>query len=171
MTTPAIQAQHVLGRAQAGDYIDWAVDALVSGSDSPNLRILAGLDRFVSSFEAEEHFKKARKELGLPTPSRDRAIKNYALHLACCILDPDSPYETLVAKLSELCYTNDYPAYLMEWYALDDEIPDISTRHYPYGFDKLHQVDPRKVVTEIAKRFITDNSEQGGAGNDAPRRS
>ena len=51
MTTPAIQARHVLGRAQAGDYIEWAVEALASGSDSPNLRILAGLDHYCPGIE------------------------------------------------------------------------------------------------------------------------
>lgn len=167
MTTPAMQARHVLGRAQAGGYVDWATDAMMAGSDSPNLRILAGLDRFVSPFEAEDQFKRARKELGLPTPNRDQALKDYAIHLAESIHKPASNFDILVAKLSELHHTNDYPDcpdYLMEWYSLDDGLTDIRSANYPYGFDELYQSDPSKIVVEIANTFITNNNEQDGAG-------
>jgi len=160
ITTPAIQARHVLGRAQTGDYIDWAVDAMVAGFDSPNLRMLAGLDRFVSPFEAEEHFKRARRELNLPEPNREQAQRDYSIHLAECILDPGSDFETLVAKLSELCYTNDYPDYLMEWYSLDDGLTDIRAGHYPHGYDELYHADPRKIACDVATAFIKSNSER-----------
>lgn len=169
MTTPAIQARHVLGRAQAGDYIEWATDAMTSGSDSPNLRILAGLDRFVSPFEAEDHFKRARKELGLAEPSQEQAIRDYAIHLAELILEPDSDFDSLVEKLSKLCNIEDYPAYLMEWYSLDDGLTSLRTGHYPHGYDELYQTDPREVVCGVARSFIELNSEQGGDGQTATR--
>ena len=154
ISTPVIQARHALGRAQAGDYIDWATGALKSGSDSPNLRILAGLDRFVSPFEAEEHFKKARQELGLSAPDRQQAIRDYAFNLAESILEPQSDYQTFVARLAELCYSNDYPAFLMEWYSLEDGLTDIRAGNYPHGYESLYKADPRKVVTDMARLFI-----------------
>jgi len=169
MTTPAIQARHILGCAQAGDYIDWAVDAMVAGFDSRNLRILAGLEPCVASFEAEEHFKRARRELNLPKPNREQALRDYAIHLAECILLPDSDFETLVAKLSELCHTNDYPDYLMEWYLLLDGLTDIRTGHYPHGYDELYQAEPRKIACDVATAFIKNNSEQDVGGQPATR--
>lgn len=154
ISTPTIQARHAMGRASAGDYIDWAADALAAGTDSRNLRILAGLDRFVSTFEAEEHFMKAREELGLVAPDRDQALKDYAVHLAEQILEPDSKYPELVAQLAELCWTNDYPGFLMDWYSLDDGLDNALAGEYPWGYEALYQADPRKVVTHVARAFI-----------------
>ncbi|HET6408623.1 MAG TPA: hypothetical protein VFG14_12130 [Chthoniobacteraceae bacterium] len=160
ISTSAIQARHALGRAQAGDYIDWAVDALALGSDSPNLRILAGLDRFISPFEAEEHFKKARKELGLSAPGRQQAILDYAISLAETILEPGSDYQTIVSKLAELCHSNEYPDFLMEWYSVEDGLADIRAGCYPYGYEALYQADPRKIVTNIAQAFIVERKQR-----------
>lgn len=157
MSTSAIQAKYVLGRGQAADYIDWAVVALTEGLDSKNLRILAGLDRFVSPFEAEEYFLKARKELSLPEPTKEEAIRAYAVHIARGLLEPDSDFGTLVRMLSELCSSNDYPKCLMVWYNLDDGLCDIKTGGYPHSFESLYGADPRIVVEKTAREFIQNN--------------
>ena len=69
-------------RAQKGmdikDYINWAVNALADGFDSPSLAILASLDyRELSQIEAPEYFLKAIKELKLPIPDSELALKNW----------------------------------------------------------------------------------------------
>jgi hypothetical protein len=154
LSTPAIQAKHALGRASAGDYIDWAASALESGADSRHLRILAGFDRLGSFFEAGEYFTKARLELGLATPDRDQALRDYAVHLAQAILEPDSDYPKIVAQLAELCWANDYPGYLADWYSLDDGLTNALAGEYPWGYEALYQADPREVVTHVAREFI-----------------
>lgn len=152
--TSAIQLRHASGSAQASDYIDWAAGALEGGSDSRHLRVLAGLDRSVSAFEAEESFKKAREELGLPMLDRDEAIKAYAVHLAEAILEPESDYPAIVAQLARLCSANDYPDYLSDWYSLDDGLTNALAGEYPWGYEALYQADPREVVAHVARAFI-----------------
>lgn len=69
-------------RAQKGvavqDYVNWAVNALVDGFDSPSLSILAGLGYDITSqIEAPDYFLKTVKELALPIPDCELAIGNW----------------------------------------------------------------------------------------------
>ena len=52
----SILGKRILGTAQTEDMVDWAVDALEKGFDTPSLRILAGLSKYGSGFETEEYF-------------------------------------------------------------------------------------------------------------------
>jgi hypothetical protein len=49
----------------AQDCVDWALQALCEGLDSPSLRILAGLEPLLNSFEVLGYTKKTLKELGI----------------------------------------------------------------------------------------------------------
>lgn len=96
----------------------------------------------------------------LRLPSKDEVVRTYSLHLAKAILKPGSDYDRLVSKLYELCYTNDYPDYLMDWYLLDDGLSDIRVGQYPTCFEQLYKADAREVTIGIARTFINKNSEQ-----------
>jgi len=148
-----------LGCVQPKDIVAWAVDLMVDGLDSDSLRILAGFDERESIFELREYLAKVKSELGLCEPQKDEAIRTYSLHLAKAILEPGSDYELLVSQLYELCYTNDYPGYLMDWYLLDDGLSDIRAGQYPIGFEQLYKADAHEVTMSIARTFINNNSE------------
>jgi|GEM_PF-2022639 len=161
ISTLSIQAKFVLGRAQSGDYIDWAVNELAKGWDSKNLRILAGLEKASSPFEAEAYFLKARTELLLPEFTKDEAIRVYALHLAQQIILSEGNFETLVGMISELCYSNGYPKYLMVWYDLNDGLCDKRSGDYPYACEALYKTDSKSVVDAIAREFISREINNG----------
>jgi hypothetical protein len=163
ISTPAIQAKHALQRTQTEDYVEWATSMLEAGEDSENLRILAGLSRFASPFEAEEHFRKARKELGISEPTKVQAIRDYAIHLAQQIIDETIPFQQGVEILSQLCYSNDYPKYLMGWYNLDDGLTDIRCGQYPHTYPDLYGKSPKEIVIRAAHTFIKSNTEPGAA--------
>jgi hypothetical protein len=162
MKTPTnvLLAMSALGCVQAKDIVAWAVDSMVEGVDSESLRILAGFDERESIFELQDYFSKVKSELGLCEPPKDEAVRTYSLHLAKAILEPGSDYDRLVSKLYELCYTNDYPDYLMDWYLLDDGLSDIRAGQYPTCFEQLYKADAREVTIGIARTFINKNSEQ-----------
>ena len=69
----AIFGRRALGQLSSEDYTDWAGEMLVLGYDCPSLRILAGLDKFVSTFEAEDYFLRSVRELDLKLPDPDIA--------------------------------------------------------------------------------------------------
>lgn len=70
--TTALLAKRVQGSVRSQNYVDWAVQALAEGFDSPSLSILAGLDieKDFSRLEAENCFAKVVQELGLVIPMR-----------------------------------------------------------------------------------------------------
>lgn len=57
------------------EYVEWAVQAIVDGIDSPSLRILAGLPHLVIPSEAEHYFQRTLSELGVPLISGEEAIR------------------------------------------------------------------------------------------------
>ena len=68
MTTYTLLLNHLTGAARPKDYIEWAVERLSEGVDSPSLRILAGLNMRFERHEVEPYFKKTCKELKIETP-------------------------------------------------------------------------------------------------------
>jgi hypothetical protein len=158
ITTPAIQAKHVLQKAQTEDYVEWAMTMLEAELESNNLKILAGLSKLASPFEAEYYFKRAKLELGIFEPTKEQAIKDYAIYIAQQIIDEIIPYRRGVEILDQLCCTNDYPNYLMEWYYLDNWLDDIDNgESYDPEFDGK---SPKEIVNQVACAFINNNTEQ-----------
>ena len=58
LSTATVFGRRAMNRVTAADYVEWATGMLTNGQDSPNLRMLAGLDERGSVFEAEEHSAK-----------------------------------------------------------------------------------------------------------------
>ncbi|WP_411825420.1 hypothetical protein [Luteolibacter sp. AS25] len=159
--TAVILAMSALDCAGTNDFVSWAIDELLAGNESEALAVLAGFDEGVSSFELQEYFEKAKRELGVSEPTRSEALGQYTTYLVQSILDPDSDYRPIVAKLATLCHTNNYPSNLMEWYELDDGLADLaSAKNYPFAYPELHGANPKDVVEKVAREFIKANKAQ-----------
>src|SRR5262245_61005665 len=104
----AMFGRRALGQLSSEDYTDWAGEMLVLGYDSPSLRILAGLDKFVSTFEAEDYFLKSVKELDLNLPDPDTAVRAYACEIARRVVDEVIPAQVGVRWLFQICIATDY---------------------------------------------------------------
>ncbi|MFK5922628.1 MAG: hypothetical protein QM496_10645 [Verrucomicrobiota bacterium] len=63
METDTLMLKRSLGSAFSSLYVDWAVERLCEGSDTPSLRILAGLNPKFESEEIESYFRNSCKEL------------------------------------------------------------------------------------------------------------
>src|SRR4026209_423182 len=99
----AILGKKALQQLSSGDYVDWAGELLVQGYYSRSLRILAGLDRFVSTFEAEDYFVRAITELNLTLPDSDTAIRAYACAIARQIVEDEITAPEGVRALFKIC--------------------------------------------------------------------
>ena len=80
-----IESGEVLGK----DFVDWGMDALAAGFDSPALRRLAGLaaERNPSRLDAEPEFRVAMREIGLPEVKRDDILLAFLDECAQAIAD------------------------------------------------------------------------------------
>jgi hypothetical protein len=133
------------------DYVDWAGEMLVDGCDSHSLRILAGLDRRGSAFEAEHYFTRALKELNLNSPDPDIAVRAYGCEIARQIIEDKITAQDGVRKLYQICIGTDYSRDFMGWYELDD-ILDSLLQGIPYGSVTLENFD--EITKQEAADFI-----------------
>jgi hypothetical protein len=145
-TSAIVLAKHALACAITCDYVNWAISSLSVGDDTPNPRILAGMDLSEALYEVEPVLLKAKRELGLASPTEEEASRDYSLGLASLILEPSSDYASIVGLLSSLCFTHEYLKYLIDWYFLNDKLADIATEGYPHSFEKLYGNDATAVV-------------------------
>lgn len=65
MQTDNLILNRSLGTAYPDQYVDWAVERMCDGLDSPSLRILAGLNPKLETEEIEAYFRKTCSELNI----------------------------------------------------------------------------------------------------------
>jgi len=83
------------------DAINWAVESLKSGMDTPSLRILAGLQRY-EFHEVAHYLKQSLKELGHQTPSYSVAKAAYMMEVAESLLSHPKDFFSYLEKLHSL---------------------------------------------------------------------
>ena len=143
-----------MNQITVADYIDWAVEKLVEGSDSPDLRLLSGLDATSSLFEAELHFAKAIKQLGILEPDRAGKLRAYGVLLARLILDGVISPRAGVYTLYRICVLLDYPKEFMVWLELDDAYEDIKAGLHPYSYQSTTAENCESIVRLEAEKFL-----------------
>src|SRR5688572_1585901 len=84
MNLSVAAAKMVLGLLSSRDLVDIAMQALVDGSDSPSLAVLAG-ESDPKWFEARELFEKGLRESGVAFPSERESIWALLTHLLALI--------------------------------------------------------------------------------------
>src|SRR5215510_8817812 len=114
----SIFGKRALGQLSSGHYVEWAGEMLVEGYDSPSLRILAGLDRFASSFEAEDYFLRSLNELNLTPPDSTTAIRAYACEIAQRVIDGRMSGKDGVRALFQISIATDYSREFITWIEL-----------------------------------------------------
>ena len=82
--------------------------------------MLASMERSANWFEVRDYVRPALEEAGLPFLSADDALREHARDIACAILRGEVSPRSGCRMLSRLAIKLDYPAELMDWYAMDD---------------------------------------------------
>ena len=150
----AIFGKKALQQLSSGDYVDWAGEMLVQGYDSRSLRILAGLDRFVSTFEAEDYFVRAITELNLTLPDSDTAIRAYACAIARQIIEDEITARDGVRALFKICIATEYAGDFIIWLELDEALESLMAGHYPFTYQSATQDNFDEIVKREAANFI-----------------
>lgn len=120
------------------EYIDWAEDMLVEGYDSSGVRILAGLDREESTYEAalevERYFRQSIKALKVKGLDPGRVVRAYACEIAQRIIYGVTTNDAEVHTLSQLFIDLGEPDEYAIWYKLYDAYLDITADREPYAY-------------------------------------
>lgn len=101
-------------------YVDWAVEALVDGLDTPNLRILAGLQKPLIWGEVDHYFELALSELCIPIPGDEETVRSYLRDIAGDIVAGAIPPSEGCREVYRISVDLDYPDDLRPWLHLDD---------------------------------------------------
>ena len=98
------------------EYVDWAIELLVDGLDTKNLRILAGLSNSYSG-ERIVYFNRVLDDFNIQiTEDINEISKCYALEIADNVISGKlSPYYSyeLIMKMIRFC---DYPSYYIHFF-------------------------------------------------------
>ncbi|MBW4694030.1 MAG: hypothetical protein KME27_19975 [Lyngbya sp. HA4199-MV5] len=155
-STNAIFGKRALHQVFADDYIDWAIELLVQGYDSPNLRILAGLDRRSSVFDIETYFIHAIKELEIEEPEPKAAVRAYACEMAQQIIDGQfTSLRAVVRALYQIWLNTDYDPNYAIWLTLDDALDSLYAGEYPYSYPSATLENFEAIVQQEAARFVS----------------
>lgn len=138
--------------------IDWAIEMIELGHDSPNLLMLASLQKPSNYFEVREHVKNALEELGLQIKHGEDAVKSYSYYFIKQIAKNDNVRQNLT-ELYKLCQARDYEEsvydfYLLYWAWDELDYHDTSSNAYWDGVTRTNIEDK---VVEYARNWINQN--------------
>lgn len=151
----SIFGKRALGELSASDYVDWAGEMLMQGYDSHSLRILAGLDKFASTYEAEDYFLRSIKELNFNIPNSETAIRAYACAIAQQIIDEKITGQQGVRTLYKICIATRYEQDFIIWLELDDALDSLLYGDYPYSYESATLENFDEITKREAESFIT----------------
>jgi len=142
------------GRVNAQDCVDWAVDLLSQGDESPNLIILGGLTPPLDHFEVQDYTRRTIRELGLDIPRGVDGIIAYTRDLVEDIIDNPSVMGQRLRVLSDLHIQENYLKDLYDFYLLSNAYDDLQMfgeQHYWEGA-KLGNI--RVIVINVCKTWL-----------------
>ena len=147
-------------QVDTNESIDWAVEMMQLGYDSPTLYMLAGINKPTNYFEVIDYVTDTVKELGLEMKSGDNATLSYASFYVHQIAKEKAIRENLT-ELYKFCQMRDYEELVYDFYLLywawddlDDEDNDFN--HY---WDVARRENIEQIVIDVAKKWIDKNKE------------
>ena len=139
------------------DCVDWAIEMLQLGHDTPSLLILAGLTKPTNQFEVRDYLKRALSELELDEKTGDDATLSYSSYYIAKIAKGEDVKINL-GLVYEFCKARDYEEVIYDFYLLywawDDLDYGNEHQHYWPGADKSNI---ERVVIETAEKWVLEN--------------
>ena len=150
--TADIFGRRAMRRVTAQDFVSWAVGMLELEQDSPSLRMLASMDAFASTFEAEDYFIRAVRELGIPEPAD--GLRAYACDVAKRIVVGDIPPRQGVRELFQVWIAADGAAEYLIWLELDDALDNLEAGVDAYTYPSATAENFDAITCAEARAFL-----------------
>lgn len=137
--------------------VDWGVDRLCDGLDSPSLRILAGLLPPYSTLEVADYTARTLRELGIELPTGSAAIKAISHSYVSDIVEHPDLMQLRLKDLCDLCIAEDYEKSIYDFYLLHwafDDLQQEPVQWYWHGADRsnIHEI-----VLERCRSWLHDH--------------
>ncbi|MEZ7955642.1 MAG: hypothetical protein QMC23_05380 [Rubritalea sp.] len=143
-------------RGDAKDCVNWAVDEMCNGEDSPSLRILAGLTPPLSSFEVRDYASKALRELGLSVIQGSDAITAYAHDLIKEIIDTPNSMSLNLRILCDMCIDEDHLDDINDFYTLRWAFDDLQDAEVQWYWEGATQSNIEEIVLNQCRIWLNE---------------
>lgn len=155
MKTETLLLSHFMGGYnKPEDYVDWVVERLGDGLDTPNLRILAGFNPRFEWYEIEHYFIKTCKELNIELPSQNAEPREIAGLVRSVYELEEISAEMAMQMMVKLFWKSENPDPLFAvWLTIEEELvrkqAGLESIAYPHDALESHEV-----ILNASGRFI-----------------
>jgi hypothetical protein len=145
-------------QVNTNESIDWAIEMISLGYESPTLFMLASFVKPTNYFEVIDYIKNSVKELGLKMKTGDEATISFASYYVHQIAKGKSIRENLT-ELYKFCQMRNYDDliynfYLLFWAWDDLDYEDLEHNHY---WDGARRSNMEQIVVAEARKWIEIN--------------
>ncbi|MGB8190680.1 MAG: hypothetical protein WCF67_02120 [Chitinophagaceae bacterium] len=157
--TYKIIAFHEFPAAKADEYIDWALEMVFNGHESPALFMLAGLSRTTNLFEATEHLQQSLKELNLKPKWGRKAFFSYCSYFIKKMAQSEDVRNNL-RIVHQVCSGDNFKLahelYLLYWAWGDLEAGIYPQQYWPDA--NIQSIE--SIVVSEAKKWLQKNERE-----------
>lgn len=155
--TYKVVAYSDLTTVDGDDCVDWAIEMLQLGYETPSLLILAGLTKPVNQFEVRDYLKRALSELQLDEKTGDDATLSYSSYYIIQIAQGKDVKRNL-RMVYEFCKARDYEKLIYDFYLLYWAWDDLDFGNgYQAYWPDADKNNIQEIVIQTAKRWLADN--------------
>jgi hypothetical protein len=145
-----------LNRGDASSCIQWAIDALCEGEDSPSLRILAGLTPPFCASEVRNYVTKTLYELHVEVPEGLDTVLAYAHNLIEDIVKEPDCMQRNLWSLCNLCIEENYSMDIYDFYLLRFAFDDLQEAEVQWYWDRADRNNIREIVLARCLQWLTE---------------
>jgi hypothetical protein len=139
------------------DCVDWAIEMLQLGHETPSLLILAGLTKPTNQFEVRDYLKQALSELRLNEKTGDDATLSYSSYYITRIAAEQEVKRNL-GMIYEFCLKRNYEKIIYDFYLLYWAWGDLDYgNEYQSYWPDANRSNIEKIVVEAAKKWVLEN--------------
>lgn len=138
--------------------IDWALEMMELGYESPTLHMLASFNKPTNYFEVIDYVTNTIQELGLEMKNGDDAVLSYASYYVHQIAKGENVRDNLT-KLYKFCQMRDYEDLVYDFYLLYwawDDL-DYDDNDYNNYWNGARRSNIETIVVDEAKKWIEMN--------------
>lgn len=155
--TYKVVAYSALTTIDGDDCIDWAIEMLQLGYDTPSLLVLAGLTKPTNQFEVRDYLKTALSELKLDEKTGDDATLSYSSYYITKIAAGQEVKRNL-GLIYEFCLARNYEKVIYDFYLLYWAWDDLDHgNHYQAYWPDANKSNIEQILIETAKKWVKEN--------------
>jgi len=139
--------------------VDWALEMIAIGYDSPSLLILAALNRPTNYFQTIEYLNAALKELRLEVKTGIEGVVSYSSYFIKRIAEGEQVKENLKA-IYKYCQAHDYESLIYDFYLLYWAWDDLDYgNECQYYWEGANKDNIEAIVVKTAKDWVMKNEQ------------